>query len=207
MKHVSVLAAACSLLLAFWTGTAALHAEDVPDGTLPLEDEAPEEEGTSRDALLDSLFEQLAKAPNAQHAEVLEEAIWRVWTDSGSPSIDYLMGRGLTAMSEGEHGEALIYFTQTVTLAPGYAEGWSKRSALYYLMNDYQRALKDIEQVLRLEPRHFGALGGLAVLLNELGDKEGALQAYRKVLVIHPYLEGAQAAEKRLSEEVEGRGI
>lgn len=217
MKPIRALAAACSFILAFGTGAASLHAEEKAQGgdvVSSLQDAPPAaqdvplaDEGTSQDAFLDSLFEQLAKSKSAQQAEVIEEAIWNVWTQSGSPSVDYLMRQGLTAMADGHHGEALIYFTQVVTLAPGYAEGWSKRSALYYLMEDYQRALKDLEQVLRLEPRHFAALGGLAVLLDELGDKEGALVAYRKVLTIHPYLDGAREAEQRLSEEVEGQGI
>ncbi len=173
----------------------------------PSRDTLSADEFASREAFLDSLFDRLKEAENPEQAKIVEAAIWKLWTNSGSASIDYLMDRGLGAMAAGEQGEALIYFTQVTTLAPGYAEGWSKRATLYYLMEDYQRALKDIEQTLRLEPRHFGALGGLALLLNELGDKEGALSAYRKVLKVYPHLPGAQEAAEQLSEEVEGQGI
>jgi Flp pilus assembly protein TadD len=72
---------------------------------------------------------------------------------------------------------------------------------------NYTEALRDLNETLQLEPRHFGALGGLALLLNELGDKEGALSAYRKVLKVYPHLPGAQEAVEQLSEEVEGQGI
>jgi tetratricopeptide (TPR) repeat protein len=173
----------------------------------PSKDALSADEFASREAFLDSLFDRLKEAKNPEQAKIVEAAIWKLWTNSGSASIDYLMDQGLDAMAAGEQGEALIYFTQVTTLAPGYAEGWSKRATLYYLMEDYQRALKDIEQTLRLEPRHFGALGGLALLLNELGDKEGALSAYRKVLKVYPHLPGAQEAVEQLSEEVEGQGI
>ena len=75
------------------------------------------------------------------------------------------------------------------------------------MRDDYASALNDLEATLALEPRHFGAIAGLALVLEDLGDKEGALDAYRRVLVIYPYLEGAGESESRLTVEIEGRGI
>ena len=94
-----------------------------------------------------------------------------------------------------------------VTLAPGFAEGWNKRATIHYIRDNYARALRDIEQVLRLEPRHFEALAGLGVILEELGDKKGALEAYRKAVEIDPWLRNGRERIAPLELEVEGRGI
>lgn len=192
------------LLWALGPGTAAAQ-DPAPDGTTPY-DKVPSA-AESRTAYLDTLFEDLSAATSADQAAILENMIWKVWTESGSPSVDLLMGRGVEALGDGELDRALTYFEQVVILAPNYAEGWNKRATVHYMKDEYGRSIGDIEQTLRLEPRHFGALGGLALILVELDDKEGALEAYRRVLKIHPWLDGAKEAEAALTVEVEGRGI
>ncbi|MEP5262745.1 MAG: tetratricopeptide repeat protein, partial [Nitratireductor sp.] len=130
-----------------------------------------------------------------------------VWLESGSPSIDLLLRRGLDALREENYDRAYFYFDEVVTLAPGFAEGWNKRATIHYVRDDYARALRDIEQVLRLEPRHFEALAGLGVILEELGDKKGALDAYRKAVDIDPWLLNGRERIRPLELDVEGRGI
>ena len=156
---------------------------------------------------IDELFDQLAAAETPDQAQQVEAAIWKVWARSGSPSVDLLMSRGLDAMAEQDLDRALAYFTNVVELAPDYPEAWNKRATIFYLQNNYGRAIQDIEQTLALEPRHFGALGGLAQILMEIGDKKGALEAYRRVLAIYPLMPGAQAAADALKPDVEGRDI
>ena len=92
-------------------------------------------------------------------------------------------------------------------LHPDYIEGWSRRATLYYMQNDYQHSLEDIEQVLIREPRHFGALAGLGMIMQELGDDRRALDAFRKALAINPHLENVPDLVKTLTEKVEGRDI
>ena len=94
-----------------------------------------------------------------------------------------------------------------VKLRPDYIEGWNRRATIYYLQNDYTRSLEDIEQVLVREPRHFGALAGLGMIMQELGDDKRALEAFRKALAVNPRLEKLPEMVKTLSEKVEGRDI
>lgn len=166
-----------------------------------------EGEKDARAALLDKLFERLAASKNREEGEAFEKTIQSVWLDSGSPSIDLLMRRGLDAMGEGDHDRAFFYFDEVVTLAPGFVEGWNKRATVLYIREDYAAALRDIEHVLRLEPRHYQALAGLGILLEELGDKKGALDAYRRALALNPWLEDGDLRIKPLELDVEGRGI
>jgi tetratricopeptide (TPR) repeat protein len=161
----------------------------------------------ARDVVLDTLFGDLAKARTAEEGKAIEAAIFKVWQQSGSASIDLLMSHGLDAFARKDFDRALFYFNEVVTLQPDFVEGWDKRASVYFLKDNYSAALKDLEQVLRLEPRHFAAMGGLAIILEELGDKKGALDVYRRALKLDPWLDGAAEAEKSLSIEIEGRGI
>jgi len=94
-----------------------------------------------------------------------------------------------------------------VKLRPDYVEGWNRRATLYYLQNDYAHSLEDIEQVLVREPRHFGALAGLGMIMQDLGDEKRALDAFRKALAVNPYLDKVPELVKTLTEKVEGRDI
>ena len=184
-------------------------AAEEPEETRTSEkpDHDPETVLEKRAAHLDALFDSLAAAESATQAEPIEDMIWSVWRQSGSASVDLLMARGLEALAEGELDRSLTYFDQVVILAPAYPEGWNKRATIHFMRDDYGRSVADIAEVLRLEPRHFGALGGLALILTDTGDKESALEAYRQVLKVHPWLDGAREAADALRVDVEGRGI
>jgi cytochrome c-type biogenesis protein CcmH/NrfG len=92
-------------------------------------------------------------------------------------------------------------------LAPDYAEGWNRRAYVYFLQNNFESAVGDLRRALALEPNHFKALEGLARILRDTGQKKAALQAYKQILKINPYQEGAKEAVDELSVEVEGQGI
>lgn len=193
--------------LAFAPASAAvMPGAPVPSDAAPNSLTGKDDE-SSRAVMLDTLFNELARARSPQESKVIEGAIFGIWMQSGSPSIDILMSHGLDAFAMKDYDRALFYFNEVVALRPGFVEGWDKRAAIFYLKDKYAEALKDLEHVLQLEPRHFSAMGGLAVILNELGDKRGALDVYRRALKLNPYLDGAAQAEKSLSIDVEGRGI
>ena len=113
----------------------------------------------------------------------------------------------IKAMQEKNFPLALELLNEVVILKPDFAEGWNKRATVYYLIDEYALSLADIRHVLALEPRHFGALSGLGLILKETGDKKHALDAFRKALAVHPYLTNARKVMEELQIEVEGRGI
>jgi len=117
------------------------------------------------------------------------------------------MSRAKTAMDSKDTEVALKLLDAVIKLRPDYVEAWNRRATLYYLQNDYDRSMEDIRQVLIREPRHFGALAGLGMILQETGDDRHALDAFRKALAVNPYLERVPELVKSLTEKVEGRDI
>ena len=155
---------------------------------------------------LDDLFDNLATA-SPELAAAIEKEIWEEWSKSGSPAMDLLLERGRTALGEGDWRGAVGHFTALTDHAPGFAEAWNGRATAYFQGNLYGPAMEDIAVTLRLNPRHFGAMSGLALILEETGSPEAALAVWREVVEIHPHAEGAAAAIDRLSRSVEGSDI
>jgi tetratricopeptide (TPR) repeat protein len=156
---------------------------------------------------LDFLFGALKAAPDADSAKHVEARIWALWTQTPSDTTALLMARSKVALDAKNFDVALKLLDAVVKLKPDYVEGWDRRATLYYLKNDYTRSLSDIEQVLMREPRHFGALAGLGMIMQELGDDRRALDAFRRTLAINPHIDKIPELVKTLSEKVEGRDI
>jgi tetratricopeptide (TPR) repeat protein len=177
-----------------------------PDAGAPPSD-LPRPEHGERVYNLNTLFDALKVAPDAQSAKAIEERIWAVWIVSGSDTCNLLMGRARVAADEKDYDLAIKLLNAVVELKPDYIEGWNRRATIYYLKKDYAHSIADIREVLLREPRHFGALSGLGLILQEIGDDKHALEAYRKVLAIDPHQEHVAETVKNLSEKVEGRDI
>lgn len=156
---------------------------------------------------LDFLFGALKAAPDEASAKHVEGQIWALWTQTRSDTTALLMLRAKTAMDAKNMDVALKLLDAVVKLKPDYVEGWNRRATVYYLQNNYTRSMADIEQVLTREPRHFGALAGLGMIMQDLGDEKRALDAFRKALAINPHLEKVPELVKTLTEKVEGRDI
>jgi tetratricopeptide (TPR) repeat protein len=163
--------------------------------------------GSDRGKGLDFLFGALKAAPDEASAKHVEARIWAIWLQTPSDTAALLMMRAKAAMDAQQTEVALKLIDAVVKLRPDYTEAWNRRATLYYLQNDYMRSLADIEQVLIREPRHFGALAGLGMIMQDLGDDKRALDAFRKALAINPHLEKVPELVKTLSEKVEGRDI
>ena len=179
------------------------------EGVAAVEDavkEGSDDGEAAREAHLEKLFEQLAD-PDNENWERTQAQIYAAWNRSGSPSMDLLAERADKAVAEQDYDMALIHLNDLVRLAPGFAEGWNKRATVYFLQDEYGQSLGDIARVLALEPRHFGAYSGLGIILDRLGDKEGALEAYRRAVAIHPHLPGAAEGIRKLTREVEGQRL
>src|SRR5881397_2591527 len=163
--------------------------------------------GADRTRGLDFLFGALKAAPDEASAKHVEARIWALWLHTPSDTAALLMLRAKTAMDAQQMDVAQKLLDSLVKLRPDYIEAWNRRATLYYLRNDYARSLQDIEQVLVREPRHFGALAGLGMIMQDIGDEKRALDAFRKALAINPHLEKVLDLVKLLTEKVEGRDI
>jgi tetratricopeptide (TPR) repeat protein len=167
----------------------------------------PKPQRGDRTQNLDFLFGALKVAPDAETAKAIEERIWALWFVSGSDTADLLMTRVKTAMEAKDVDLAVELLDAIVELKPDYVEAWNRRATIFFMKKDYGRALADIRQVLAREPRHFGALSGLGLILQEFGDDKRALEAFRRALAVNPHLERIPDVVKVLTEKVEGRDI
>jgi tetratricopeptide (TPR) repeat protein len=163
--------------------------------------------GADRSRGLDFLFGALKAAPDEASSKHVEARIWALWAQTSSDTTALLMARVKAALDAQKTDVALKLLDSVVRLKPDYIEGWNRRATIYYLQNDYDRSLRDIEQVLVREPRHFGALAGLGMIMQELGDDKRALDAFRKALAVNPHLDKVPDLVKSLTEKVEGRDI
>ena len=145
--------------------------------------------GADKTRGLDFLFGALKAAPDEASAKHVEARIWALWLQTPSDTTALLMLRAKAAMDAKQMDVALKLLDAVVKLRPDYVEGWNRRATLYYLQNDYAHSLEDIGQVLMREPRHFGALAGLGMIMQEIGDEKHALDAFRKALAVNPHLE------------------
>jgi len=197
------------ILFAFFSafllfGTIAARADD-PPAPPPAATTPPV--AVTREARLDQLFADLKRERNEKAAERIAGRIWGEWFQSGSASIDLMMQWSQKAMDDQKFDVALDFLDQVVVLQPKYAEGWNRRATVHYMMKNFGKSMSDIDQTLQLEPRHFGALSGLAQIMAATGHKQSALEAWQKVLAIYPMMRSAQDQVATLSEELAGEGI
>lgn len=192
---------------------AAALAQDDPRTIPPKVNKLPEppgklpKVGADKTRGLDFLFGALKAAPDEVSAKHVEARIWAIWLQTPSDTAALLMARAKAAMDAQQAEVAIKLLDAVIKLRPDYVEAWNRRATLYYLRNDYGRSLADIQQVLSREPRHFGALAGLGMIMQDLGDDKRALDAFRKALAVNPHLEKVPDLVKTLTEKVEGRDI
>lgn len=157
-----------------------------------------------RDGRLDSLFERLQETSDPADAAALQQQIWQIWIESGDPASSQLMRRGMTAMASGDHDVALGVFHSLVEQAPEFAEAWNKRATVYYLMGRLDESVNDIQHALKLEPRHFGALSGLALIYDAVEEPAAAIRSLEAALEINPHLHGSRDRINQLREKMKG---
>lgn len=149
-------------------------------------DKLPHVAPGNRTRNLDFLFGALKVAPDDVSAKAIEERIWALWTVSRSDTTNLLMTRVKTAIEAKELDLAVKLLDAVVKVKPDYVEAWNRRATIYYMRKDYGRSLADIREVLKREPRHFGALAGLGLILQDIGDDKQALEVYRRALALYP---------------------
>lgn len=153
---------------------------------------------------LDTLFEALKRERDPEKAKGIASQIIAEMNDSGSATVNLLMQWSEDAIKEKKSAAALDFLDRVTLLDPAFTEGWNRRATLHYTMGDRRKSMADIAEVLKREPRHFGALAGLAGILMEAEDDELALKAWERYLTVYPADRDAQEAVSKLSEKIAG---
>jgi len=153
----------------------------------------------TREVALDRLFASLRKTSDEQAAKGVEEKIWEIWSRFDSPTAEVLLGQAVVAMGAAENTASLEILDRIVASYPTYAEAWNKRATLHFALGNYEASLRDIDKVLDLEPRHFGALAGRGMIYQRQENWTAALNAYREALSMNPSMTGVKNAVQELS--------
>ncbi len=129
-----------------------------------------------------------------------EQGLWLLWARSGDAGIDRQLARGIEEMQAGEHAKAIETFTSVIRAKPDFAEAWNRRATVYYLAGDLTRSIADCAEVLKRNPRHFGALSGLGQIHVQLGEYDQALLWFHRALEVNPNMVGVEINIKNIEE-------
>lgn len=180
---------------------------DPHEGLVKPPDELPNLPRGERNRNIDFLFGALKAAPDDASAKAVEDRIWAVWTGAGNETTNLLMARAKKAADDKDYDLAIRMLSAVIEIKPDFTEAWNRRATVYFMQKEYTNSMADIAKVLSREPRHFGALSGLGMIMQEVGDEKHALEAYRKALEVYPRLKGVDEKVKTLTEKVEGRTL
>jgi tetratricopeptide (TPR) repeat protein len=210
------IATLCACLALWCVATPSQAASEAPlsyqQAKKALKDADPERRTQAMSRLL-----QLGKAPDARFVypllgdtdpsvrEVALGTVWQLWGRSGDAAIDRLYQQGLEAMNAQELAQAQDIFSKIVAKRPQFAEGWNKRATVYYMAGQYERSMKDCEEVLKRIPQHFGALVGYSQMLAEQGHPERALELMERAIKVNPYVSNAEFMMEALRQQIENK--
>ena len=159
------------------------------------------------DVRLGELFRSLKSTESLSRASVFESKIWHIWMEHYDPEVESAMFQGVEAMKLQQFEQAFGQFSLLIKLAPDYAEGWNKRATVLYLMGKYELSQADIDKVLMIEKRHFGALSGQGLVQTELKNYEKAINSYKEVQKIYPSMQAAKIMIPRLKKLIKEQSI
>lgn len=165
---------------------------------------APTRQQQSRQEELNGLLEALKTAPDETTARMMEGRIRALWIESASPAAVLLLRRGARNLAARTNDEALEDFDAAIILSPNSAEAWHQRAQAYAALGDAPAAARDLQEALRLEPRHFAALVTLSLLQEQRGDASGALRSMQAAMALNPHLQGGQERVRELRRKAEG---
>jgi tetratricopeptide (TPR) repeat protein len=165
---------------------------------------APKKPADVRADQLDSLFARLYKSGDNENRDGIEQKIWTLWMAADSPTAEVLLQQATRAMNEGAPRQSLSILNRLTGTYPDFAEAWNKRATLYFLMKRDEEALLDIQRVLDLEPRHFGALSGRGLIFQRQKKYSAALESFREALKINPGMDTIKGAVKEIERLEQG---
>ena len=157
---------------------------------------------------IDKLFIQLKSALNFENSKKIEDKIWDLWTTHPSKdNLTELLADGSSAMMENNLDTALNKFTEAIKLDPSWAEAWNKRATVLYLMGKYDLSQADIDKVLMIEKRHFGALAGQGLVQTALKNYQKAIDSYIEAHKVHPFMKSPIIMIEKLKLQIKKESI
>ena len=157
---------------------------------------------------IDNLFNQLKTASNYEDSKKIESKIWELWTTHPSEnSLTALLADGSFYMSQNKLETAYETFTKTIELDSNWAEAWNKRATVLYLMGNYESSQADINKVLELEKRHFGALSGQGLVQTALKNYQKAIDSYIEAHKVHPNMKSPLIMIEKLQLQIQKESI
>ena len=162
-----------------------------------------------RNLQLEKLFNQL-KTNDHEYALKIEKKIWKIWSihpskDRKGYRLTDMLSQGELMIIKNDLNNAIQIFSLIISLDSSWAEAWNKRATALYLSGKYEDSIQDIKKVLKIEPRHFGAISGLGLNQIELKNYEQALRSYKEALKIYPTMEAAKKMIPLLKDLIKGQ--
>tara|TARA_B100000886_G_scaffold297390_1_gene225034 strand:+ start:646 stop:1197 length:552 start_codon:yes stop_codon:yes gene_type:complete len=157
---------------------------------------------------IDKLFIQLKNANDFENSKKIEDKIWDLWiTHPSKNSLTKLLADGSSAMMDNKLDTAYNKFTEVIKLDPNWAEAWNKRATVLYLMGKYKLSQADIDKVLAIEERHFGALTGQGLVQTALKNYQKAIDSYIEAHKVHPFMKSPMIMIEKLQIELQKQSI
>ena len=159
------------------------------------------------DERLEDLFADLKSLDEVNAANSIANRIWDIWLQHDDPQASSLMMRGIGQMNSGDLYGALETYDRLIALQPDFAEAWNKRATIYWQLGQFDASLGDIEEVLKLEPYHFGALSGRGLVYIDRGNYFLARGAFLTLLEVYPAMPGVRQTIQQLEEVLQSNPI
>lgn len=164
-------------------------------------------EANDKNKKLDRLFNDL-KFKNATLSYEIEQKIWELWsTHPSDKNLTAMLAEGSNLVNKQKFDQAIVVFSKVIDLDPKWAEAWNKRATVLYMVGEFQKSQDDIDKVLELEERHFGALAGQGLVNIQLENYNKAIMSYKKAQQIYPKMKSPKIMIKQIEELIRSQSI
>jgi tetratricopeptide (TPR) repeat protein len=150
------------------------------------------------------MLDALKAAPSDEAAAAIEGQLQAAWAGAASPAIRLLLARGRRELSEGAASDSRDSYDAALEMDSGLLEAWRGRATARLHMGDTVGAVRDLQEVIRREPREFQAWQDLSRIAESRGDWKGALAAWQTLLENDPHTPGGLERLKDLRRRANG---
>ena len=160
-----------------------------------------------RNSELNRLFEEL-KIKDKSLSFKIEQKIWKIWsTHPDNNELTSMLSIGSDFVNNNQYLSAVEIFTKVIEIDPSWAEAWNKRATVLYMMGEFEKSQNDIDEVLKLEKRHFGALAGQGLVNIKLENYEKAIMSYEEAMKIYPSMNSPKIMIKEIKELIKNQSV